>query len=231
MTSDPLQVDFPSPAVDVLYVGPQERPSPDPNTLEELDPDLRRQVDKLCSRASTFGLTRADRQLLWDQRHHCRAYTHSLPKVLASAPSWDWGSMAEIHSLLHHWPSLQPVCALELLHSKFADTEVRSVAVSWIESSSDDELADYLPQLVQVDSVYIHTHTHTHTHTGNHFVSDSECFPHPISLSLFFWLFQALKFECHLRMPWSCSYCPEHRATSVSPTTCTGESPPTELVA
>uniref|UniRef100_A0A8K9V297 Phosphatidylinositol 4-phosphate 3-kinase C2 domain-containing subunit alpha n=1 Tax=Oncorhynchus mykiss TaxID=8022 RepID=A0A8K9V297_ONCMY len=149
MTSDSLQVDFPSPAVDVLYVEPQERPSPDPNTLEELDPDLRRQVDKLCSRASTFGLTRADRQLLWDQRHHCRAYTHSLPKVLASAPSWDWGSMAEIHSLLHHWPSLQPVCALELLHSKFADTEVRSVAVSWIESSSDDELADYLPQLVQ----------------------------------------------------------------------------------
>uniref|UniRef100_A0A8C8F2B8 Phosphatidylinositol 4-phosphate 3-kinase C2 domain-containing subunit alpha n=1 Tax=Oncorhynchus tshawytscha TaxID=74940 RepID=A0A8C8F2B8_ONCTS len=149
MTSDPLQVDFPSPAVDVLYVGPQERPSPDPNTLEELDPDLRRQVDRLCSRASTFGLTRADRQLLWDQRHHCRAHTHSLPKVLASAPSWDWGSMAEIHSLLHHWPSLQPVCALELLHSKFADTEVRSVAVGWIESSSDDELADYLPQLVQ----------------------------------------------------------------------------------
>ncbi|XP_014025590.2 phosphatidylinositol 4-phosphate 3-kinase C2 domain-containing subunit alpha [Salmo salar] len=144
-----LQVDFPSPAVDVMYVGPQERPSPDPNTLEELDPDLRRQVDKLCSRASTFGLTRADRQLLWDQRHHCRAHTHSLPKVLASAPSWDWGSMAEIHSLLHHWPSLQPVCALELLDSKFADTEVRSVAVSWIESTSDDELADYLPQLVQ----------------------------------------------------------------------------------
>lgn len=33
---------------------------------------------------------------------------------------------------------------------RFADTEVRSVAVSWIEKSSDDELADYLPQLVQV---------------------------------------------------------------------------------
>uniref|UniRef100_A0A673Z5C6 Phosphatidylinositol 4-phosphate 3-kinase C2 domain-containing subunit alpha n=1 Tax=Salmo trutta TaxID=8032 RepID=A0A673Z5C6_SALTR len=141
--------DFRRPAVDVLYVGPQESPCPDPNTLEELDPDLRRRVEKLCSRASTFGLTRADRQLLWDQRHHCRAHTHSLPKVLASAPSWDWGSMAEIHALLHNWPSLQPVCALELLDSKFADTEVRSVAVSWIESSSDDELADYLPQLVQ----------------------------------------------------------------------------------
>ncbi|KAJ7998180.1 hypothetical protein DPEC_G00219920 [Dallia pectoralis] len=144
-----LQVDFPRPAVDVFYTGPQENPYPDHNTLEDLDPDLRRQVEELCSRASTFGLLKADRQLLWDQRHHCRVYTDSLPKVLASASSWDRGSLAEIHSLLHHWPSLQPVCALELLDSKFADTEVRSVAVHWIETSSDDELADYLPQLVQ----------------------------------------------------------------------------------
>ena len=37
---------------------------------------------------------------------------------------------------------------------RFADTEVRSVAVSWIESSTDDELADYLPQLVQGLSLY-----------------------------------------------------------------------------
>uniref|UniRef100_A0A6Q2WUC3 Phosphatidylinositol-4-phosphate 3-kinase n=1 Tax=Esox lucius TaxID=8010 RepID=A0A6Q2WUC3_ESOLU len=142
-----LQVDFPSPMVDVLYVGPQEIPCPDPDTLEDLDPDLSASTSSL----SPLGhrLMRADRQLLWDQRHHCRVYTDSLPKVLASAPSWDRGSLAEIHSLLHHWPSLQPVCALELLDSKFADTEVRSMAVRWIETSSDDELADYLPQLVQ----------------------------------------------------------------------------------
>uniref|UniRef100_A0A8C9SLC8 Phosphatidylinositol 4-phosphate 3-kinase C2 domain-containing subunit alpha n=1 Tax=Scleropages formosus TaxID=113540 RepID=A0A8C9SLC8_SCLFO len=144
-----LQVDFPSPAVDVLYVGPQTASCPDPQSLEALDPDLNRRVEKLCSRPSMFGLTRADRQLLWDKRHHCRMYKQSLPKVLASAPSWDWGSMAEIHGLLHHWLPLSPVSALELLDAKFADTEVRSVAVSWIEGSSDDELLDYLPQLVQ----------------------------------------------------------------------------------
>ncbi|KAJ8406461.1 hypothetical protein AAFF_G00300350 [Aldrovandia affinis] len=126
-----LQVDFPSPALDVL---PEEDPQ---------------RVAKLCGRASTFGLTRADRQLLWDSRHHCRTYEGSLPKVLASAPSWDWGSMAEIHALLLHWRPLSPVSALELLDSKFADTEVRGVAVTWIEGSSDDELAHYLPQLVQ----------------------------------------------------------------------------------
>ncbi|XP_026086720.1 phosphatidylinositol 4-phosphate 3-kinase C2 domain-containing subunit alpha-like [Carassius auratus] len=144
-----LQVDFPSPVVDVLYVGPQENDCPDPQSLEPLDSGDRSEVEKLCGRASAFGLSRADRQLLWDQRYYCRDYEYSLPKILASAPSWDWGSMGEIHSLLHHWPPLSPVSALELLDSKFADTEVRKVAVSWIESSSDDELADYLPQLVQ----------------------------------------------------------------------------------
>ncbi|XP_054476233.1 phosphatidylinositol 4-phosphate 3-kinase C2 domain-containing subunit alpha isoform X2 [Anoplopoma fimbria] len=145
-----LQVDFPNSPLDVLYVGPKEEPSPDLSTLEELDPDLRRKLEKICSRASNFGLKRADHQLLWDHRLHCQKdHPSSLPKVLASAPSWDWASMAHIHSLLHHWPPLPPVTALELLDSKFADTEVRNVAVSWIENSSDDELTDYLPQLVQ----------------------------------------------------------------------------------
>uniref|UniRef100_A0A673MGA7 Phosphatidylinositol 4-phosphate 3-kinase C2 domain-containing subunit alpha-like n=1 Tax=Sinocyclocheilus rhinocerous TaxID=307959 RepID=A0A673MGA7_9TELE len=144
-----LQVDFPSPAVDVLYVGPQENGCPDPQSLDPLDPGDRSEIEKLCAQASAFGLSRADKQLLWDQRYYCRDYQYSLPKILASAPSWDWGSMGEIHSLLHHWPPLSPVSALELLDSKFADTEVRKVAVGWIESSSDDELADYLPQLVQ----------------------------------------------------------------------------------
>ncbi|TDH09929.1 hypothetical protein EPR50_G00091110 [Perca flavescens] len=144
-----LQVDFPNSALDVLYVGPKEEPRLE-HTLEELDPDLRRKLEKICSRASNFGLKRADHQILWDHRLHCRKdHPSSLPKVLASAPSWDWASMAHIHSLLHHWPPLPPVTALELLDSKFADTEVRNVAVSWIEKSSDDELADYLPQLVQ----------------------------------------------------------------------------------
>ncbi|KAI4826261.1 hypothetical protein KUCAC02_021902 [Chaenocephalus aceratus] len=119
-----LQVDFPNPPLDVLYVGPKEEPRPEPPSLEELDPDLRRKLEKICSRASNFGLKRADHQLLWDHRLHCRQdHPSSLPKVLASAPGWDWASMAHIHSLLHHWPLLPPVTALELLHSKFADTE------------------------------------------------------------------------------------------------------------
>uniref|UniRef100_A0AAR2KXS6 Phosphatidylinositol 4-phosphate 3-kinase C2 domain-containing subunit alpha n=1 Tax=Pygocentrus nattereri TaxID=42514 RepID=A0AAR2KXS6_PYGNA len=143
-----------------LWMTPQSSPSgaagkrmnlcPDPQALETPDPDIKRKIEKGDhTLLSSHRLTRADKQLLWDHRHHCRGYEHSLPKILSSAPSWDWGSMAEIHALLHHWSPLSPVSALELLDSKFADTEVRSMAVSWIESCSDDELTDYLPQLVQ----------------------------------------------------------------------------------
>ncbi len=70
---------------------------------------------------SVYRLKRADHQLVWDHRLHCRKdHPSSLPKVLASVPSWDWASMAHIHSLLHHWPTLPPVTALEMLDSKYA---------------------------------------------------------------------------------------------------------------
>uniref|UniRef100_A0A8C6LQF1 Phosphatidylinositol-4-phosphate 3-kinase catalytic subunit type 2 alpha n=1 Tax=Nothobranchius furzeri TaxID=105023 RepID=A0A8C6LQF1_NOTFU len=127
--------------------------SPDSNKQRKAPELLGKVSMPLFDFRSSFSvsrLKRSDHQLLWDHRLHCRRdHPSSLPKVLASAPSWDWASMAHIHSLLHHWPALPLVTALELLDSKFADTEVRSVAVSWIEESSDDELADYLPQLVQ----------------------------------------------------------------------------------
>lgn len=53
--SDHAQVDFPSPAVDVLYVGPQENVCPDPQSLEPLDPGDRSEIEKLCAQASAFG--------------------------------------------------------------------------------------------------------------------------------------------------------------------------------
>lgn len=68
---------------------------------------------------SVSRLKRADYQLLWDHRIHCwKKHPSSLPKVLASAPSWDWGSIGHVHALLHHWPGLPPVTALEMLDSK-----------------------------------------------------------------------------------------------------------------
>lgn len=64
-------------------------------------------------------LTKEDMQLIWEHRYYCQRHEYSLPKILASAPSWDWNNVTKIHKLLHHWPSLSPVYALELLGSKY----------------------------------------------------------------------------------------------------------------
>lgn len=113
------QVDFTSSSVDVLYVKPRDAPNPDLQSLEELDPDLRRKLERICSRASNFGLKRPDLQLIWDHRLHClKHHPLSLPKVLSSAPCWDWASLPLIHCVLHNWPPLPPVTALELLDTR-----------------------------------------------------------------------------------------------------------------
>ncbi|XP_033375742.1 phosphatidylinositol 4-phosphate 3-kinase C2 domain-containing subunit beta [Parus major] len=94
-------------------------------------------------------LTDADRQRLWEKRCHCHASPGALPMLLASAPSWDWGCLPDIYALLSQWTSMSHQDALGLLHATFPDQEVRRTAVQWIDSISDTELLDYLPQLVQ----------------------------------------------------------------------------------
>uniref|UniRef100_A0A8C3RF28 Phosphatidylinositol-4-phosphate 3-kinase catalytic subunit type 2 beta n=1 Tax=Cyanoderma ruficeps TaxID=181631 RepID=A0A8C3RF28_9PASS len=94
-------------------------------------------------------LTEADRQRLWEKRCHCHSSPGALPMLLASAPSWDWGCLPDIYALLSQWTSMSHQDALGLLHATFPDQEVRRTAVQWIDSISDTELLDYLPQLVQ----------------------------------------------------------------------------------
>ncbi|XP_030894070.1 phosphatidylinositol 4-phosphate 3-kinase C2 domain-containing subunit alpha [Leptonychotes weddellii] len=101
-------------------------------------------------------LSKEDKAFLWEKRYYCLKHPNCLPKVLASAPNWKWVNLAKTYSLLQQWPPLHPLTALELLDSKFADQEVRSVAVTWIEAISDDELTDLLPQFVQALKYEIH---------------------------------------------------------------------------
>uniref|UniRef100_A0A4W3IZ81 Phosphatidylinositol 4-phosphate 3-kinase C2 domain-containing subunit alpha n=1 Tax=Callorhinchus milii TaxID=7868 RepID=A0A4W3IZ81_CALMI len=143
-----VSVDFPSFAFDVVYCPPQ------PSRVVELDFDTldtetQKQLLDVFAKDSAFELSKTDKEHLWDKRQYCFSHKNSLPKILASVPSWDWDSLPEIYSLLQQWIPLCPVYALELLDSKFADQEVRSVAVNWLEAVTDDKLVDYLPQFVQ----------------------------------------------------------------------------------
>ncbi|KAI1231018.1 hypothetical protein IHE44_0008458 [Lamprotornis superbus] len=109
-----------------------------------------RQLREAMQKKSLYWLTDVDRQRLWEKRCHCHASPGALPMLLASAPSWDWGCLPDIYALLSHWSSMSHQDALGLLHATFPDQEVRRTAVQWIDSISDTELLDYLPQLVQV---------------------------------------------------------------------------------
>uniref|UniRef100_A0A8C4V6P7 Phosphatidylinositol 4-phosphate 3-kinase C2 domain-containing subunit alpha n=1 Tax=Falco tinnunculus TaxID=100819 RepID=A0A8C4V6P7_FALTI len=144
-----FQIDFPSHAFDIEYKIPQAAKTTVHHTIETLEKPLRERLLTILSKDNTIGLSKEDKEFLWEKRHYCHSHTSSLPKILVSAPHWDWASLPEIYSLLHQWPPLSPLAALELLDSKFADQEVRNTAVNWIETLSDDELTDFLPQFVQ----------------------------------------------------------------------------------
>ncbi|XP_067396787.1 phosphatidylinositol 4-phosphate 3-kinase C2 domain-containing subunit alpha [Emydura macquarii macquarii] len=144
-----LQVDFPSLAFDIVYKIPQAANCLVQHSIEKLEKNLKERLLAILDKDGTLGLSKGDKELLWEKRHYCHGQTNSLPKILASAPHWDWASLPEIYSLLQQWAPLSPLTALELLDSKFADQEVRTTAVNWIEAISDDELTDFLPQFVQ----------------------------------------------------------------------------------
>ncbi|XP_007515908.2 phosphatidylinositol 4-phosphate 3-kinase C2 domain-containing subunit alpha [Erinaceus europaeus] len=145
-----LQVDFPSPSFDIIYTTPQvDRSVIQQHSLETLEDDIEGKLLDILHKPSSLGLSKEDKAFLWEKRYYCLKHPNCLPKVLASAPSWKWLNLAKTYSLLQQWPALHPLTALELLDSKFADQEVRSLAVSWIEAISDDELTDLLPQFVQ----------------------------------------------------------------------------------
>ncbi|XP_072757955.1 phosphatidylinositol 4-phosphate 3-kinase C2 domain-containing subunit beta isoform X8 [Anoplolepis gracilipes] len=90
-----------------------------------------------------------EREILWEKRHYLHDRPEALPKVLLAAHSWDWACLPDLHASLRVWSSLPPIQALQLLLPCFPDMKVREMAVGWIREISNDELVDYLPQLLQ----------------------------------------------------------------------------------
>ncbi|XP_076663810.1 phosphatidylinositol-4-phosphate 3-kinase catalytic subunit Pi3K68D isoform X1 [Andrena cerasifolii] len=90
-----------------------------------------------------------EREILWEKRHYLHDKPEALPKVLLAAHSWDWACLPDLHASLRVWSPLPPVQALQLLLPCFPDMKVREMAVEWIRELSNDELVDYLPQLLQ----------------------------------------------------------------------------------
>uniref|UniRef100_A0A672V5S9 Phosphatidylinositol-4-phosphate 3-kinase catalytic subunit type 2 beta n=1 Tax=Strigops habroptila TaxID=2489341 RepID=A0A672V5S9_STRHB len=142
-------IDFPTSAFEVKFTSPPAAEFSPRYEFGSLGEEDQRKLREAMQKKSLYWLMDTDRKRLWEKRSHCHAAPGALPMLLASAPSWEWGCLPDIYALLSQWTYMSHQDALGLLHATFPDQEVRRTAVQWIDSISDTELLDYLPQLVQ----------------------------------------------------------------------------------
>ncbi|XP_075016259.1 phosphatidylinositol 3-kinase C2 domain-containing subunit gamma [Calonectris borealis] len=145
-TSVTLQIDFPETNLEFIKPEPEERGG----DLEEPTKDCLKHITRLSQTHSLLLLSEQQRRILWFYRYYCNNQNCSLPLVLGSAPSWDRMTVSEMYAVLRRWRFSNPLEALGLLTFSFPDQDIRRTAVQQIENLSNDELLEYLPQLVQV---------------------------------------------------------------------------------
>ncbi|NWW72870.1 P3C2G kinase, partial [Climacteris rufus] len=145
-TSVTLQVDFPETNLEFIKPEPEERRG----DLVEPTPECLKHIARLSQIPSLLLLSEQQRRILWFYRYSCNNQNCSLPLVLGSAPSWDGTTVSEMYALLRSWRFSNPLEAFGLLTFSFPDQDIRRTAVQQIENMSNDELLEYLPQLVQV---------------------------------------------------------------------------------
>ncbi|XP_064160398.1 phosphatidylinositol 4,5-bisphosphate 3-kinase catalytic subunit delta isoform [Anguilla rostrata] len=92
-----------------------------------------------------------DKEVLWKLRYELRdKYPESLSKLLLITKWNKHEDVAQLVSLLRTWPDLPALHALELLDYSFPDRNVRSFTIRCLRKLRDNELLQYLLQLVQV---------------------------------------------------------------------------------
>uniref|UniRef100_A0A336MPB8 phosphatidylinositol 3-kinase n=1 Tax=Culicoides sonorensis TaxID=179676 RepID=A0A336MPB8_CULSO len=131
---------YPEPRVDIPTA-----PCLDFNSL-----DINLQQELIDTAEQGYPLDKLDkREVLWEKRYYLHKLPHALPKILHAAYSWDYNSVSDLHALLTSWTPLEPLQALELMLPRYPDLEVRKAAVKWFSKISNDQLVDFLPQLLQ----------------------------------------------------------------------------------
>ncbi|XP_041850415.1 phosphatidylinositol 4,5-bisphosphate 3-kinase catalytic subunit beta isoform [Melanotaenia boesemani] len=109
------------------------------------------ELKEIMERDPLSQLCENEKDLIWTLRNDCRDnFAQSLPKLLLSVKWSKHEDMAQLQALLQIWPKLSPRDALELLDFNYPDQYVREYAVRCLRDMSDEELSQYLLQLVQV---------------------------------------------------------------------------------
>lgn len=144
-----LSIEIPVYGGKLVFPEPLEGvPIPEKLDFESLDRNT--QEELLDTIDQTIAFSKLDRrEVLWEKRYYLHSFPKALPKILNAAHSWDYACHADLHALLKTWSPLQPLEAIELLLPRFPDLAVRKQATRWISKFSNDDLIDYLPQLLQ----------------------------------------------------------------------------------
>ncbi|KAG5888356.1 hypothetical protein JTB14_020756 [Gonioctena quinquepunctata] len=116
--------------------------------FSSLDKETQQLLVDACDQDLLYRFSSEIREIIWEKRHYLYHLPTALPKVLLAAHSWEYNQLPNLHGMLHSWSRLRPIQALELLLPVYPDLEVRKMAVAWIRGLKNDELVDYLPQLV-----------------------------------------------------------------------------------
>lgn len=151
----PLAFDYPVLSLEIPHYGlnlvfPKVTPLPGDRfkyDFESLDLNLRQDLIDTTEYAYSSKIYR--REVLWEKRHYLTGFPNALPKVLSAAHSWDFASLVDLHTMLYSWSKLSPLQALELFLPQYPDLEVRRQAVLWVSAMKNDQLVDFLPQLLQ----------------------------------------------------------------------------------
>uniref|UniRef100_A0A1I8M8C7 Uncharacterized protein n=2 Tax=Musca domestica TaxID=7370 RepID=A0A1I8M8C7_MUSDO len=143
-----LSIEIPPYGGRIQFPEPVENPAPAPRyDFNSLDTNLQQEL--LDTAEQGYPGASDKREVFWEKRLYLQNIPHALPKVLHAAHSWDYASLMDLHSLLYSWTPLAPLQALELLLPRYPDAKVRQKAVEWISHLPNDQLVDYLPQLIQ----------------------------------------------------------------------------------
>lgn len=109
------------------------------------------QLREILERRGSSELYEHEKDLVWKMRHEVQEhFPDALARLLLVTKWHKHEDVAQMLYLLCSWPELPVLSALELLDFSFPDCHVGSFAIKSLRKLTDDELFQYLLQLVQV---------------------------------------------------------------------------------
>ncbi|XP_033095415.1 phosphatidylinositol 4,5-bisphosphate 3-kinase catalytic subunit beta isoform-like [Anneissia japonica] len=117
---------------------------------EQITDQQLEELKQVVERDPLEPLTEQECRQVWMSRQDCRDHIpHSLPRLIKCVRWNSRSDVAQMQALLQIWPRLEPEEALLLLDYNFADMMVRNFAVECLNRLTDDQLSQYLLQVVQ----------------------------------------------------------------------------------